>query len=378
MRFIHLSDLHLGKRLNEFSMIEDQEYILKEILGVIDDEKPQAVIIAGDVYDKSIPSAEAIQLFDDFLCSLAKRKLQVLVISGNHDSPERLSFASRLIDLSGVHISQVYNGAVMPIELPDEHGKICFYMLPYIKPVHVRSKFPDEQIDSYNDAVRVAIEKMEIDPSERNVLITHQFVTGAMRSESEEISVGGADNIDAGLFKDFDYVALGHIHGPQNIGSERVRYCGTPLKYSFSEAGHVKSVTVVDIGAKGELTVHTVPLVPMHDMRELRGSYWELTLKENYEGTATDDYVRITLTDEEDIPDVMGKLRAIYPNIMNVAYDNKRTRAKKEISDLEDAEHKSPLDIFGELYEKQNGQPMSGEQTAFMKELIERIWEESV
>ena len=378
MKFIHLSDLHLGKRLNEFSMLEDQEYILKEILGVVDDEKPQAVIIAGDVYDKSIPSAEAMQLFDDFLCSLAKRKLQVLVISGNHDSPERLSFASRLIDLSGVHISQVYNGAVMPIELPDEHGKICFYMLPYIKPVHVRSKFPDEQIDSYNDAVRVAIEKMEIDPSERNVLITHQFVTGAMRSESEEISVGGADNIDAGLFKDFDYVALGHIHGPQNIGSERVRYCGTPLKYSFSEAGHVKSVTVVDIGAKGELTVHTVPLVPMHDMRELRGSYWELTLKENYEGTATDDYVRITLTDEEDIPDVMGKLRAIYPNIMNVAYDNKRTRAKKEISDLEDAEHKSPLDIFGELYEKQNGQPMSGEQTAFMKELIERIWEESV
>ena len=378
MKFIHLSDLHLGKRLNEFSMLEDQEYILKEILGVVDDEKPQAVIIAGDVYDKSIPSAEAMQLFDDFLCSLAKRKLQVLVISGNHDSPERLSFASRLIDLSGVHISQVYNGAVMPIELPDEHGKICFYMLPYIKPVHVRSKFPDEQIDSYNDAVRVAIEKMEIDPSERNVLITHQFVTGAMRSESEEISVGGADNIDAGLFKDFDYVALGHIHGPQNIGSERVRYCGTPLKYSFSEAGHVKSVTVVDIGAKGELTVHTVPLVPMHDMRELRGSYWELTLKENYEGTATDDYVRITLTDEEDIPDVMGKLRAIYPNIMNVAYDNKRTRAKKEISDLEDAERKSPLDIFGELYEKQNGQPMSGEQTAFMKELIERIWEESV
>ena len=378
MRFIHLSDMHLGKRLNEFSMLEDQEYILKEILGVIDDEKPQAVIIAGDVYDKSIPSAEAIQLFDDFLCSLAKRKLQVLVISGNHDSPERLSFASRLIDLSGVHISQVYNGAVMPIELPDEHGKICFYMLPYIKPVHVRSKFPDEQIDSYNDAVRVAIEKMEIDPSERNVLITHQFVTGAMRSESEEISVGGADNIDAALFDGFDYVALGHIHGPQNIGSDRVRYCGTPLKYSFSEAGHVKSVTVVDIGAKGELTVHTVPLVPMHDMRELRGSYWELTLKENYEGTATDDYVRITLTDEEDIPDVMGKLRAIYPNIMNVAYDNKRTRAKKEISDLEDAEHKSPLDIFGELYEKQNGQPMSGEQTAFMKELIERIWEESV
>jgi exonuclease SbcD len=378
MRFIHLSDLHLGKRLNEFSMLEDQEYILKEILGVIDDEKPQAVIIAGDVYDKSIPSAEAMQLFDDFLCSLAKRKLQVLVISGNHDSPERLSFASRLIDLSGVHISQVYNGAVMPIELPDEHGKICFYMLPYIKPVHVRSKFPDEQIDSYNDAVRVAVEKMEIDPSERNVLITHQFVTGAMRSESEEISVGGADNIDAALFDGFDYVALGHIHGPQNIGSERVRYCGTPLKYSFSEASHVKSVTVVDIGAKGELTVRTVPLVPMHDMRELRGSYWELTLKENYDGTATDDYVRVTLTDEEDIPDVMGKLRAIYPNIMNVAYDNKRTRAKTEIEELEDAEHKSPLDIFGELYEKQNGQPMSGEQTAFMKELIERIWEEEL
>ena len=378
MRFIHLSDLHLGKRLNEFSMLEDQEYILKEILGVIDDEKPQAVIIAGDVYDKSIPSAEAMQLFDDFLCSLAKRKLQVLVISGNHDSPERLSFASRLIDQSGVHFSRVYSGKVEPIELADEHGKVNFYMLPFIKPVHVRSKFPDEQIDSYNDAVRVAVEKMEIDTSLRNVLITHQFVTGAMRSEFEEISVGGADNIDADLFDDFDYVALGHIHGPQNIGSERVRYCGTPLKYSFSEASHVKSVTVVDMGAKGELDVRTVPLKPLHDMRELRGSYMELTLKKNYEGTATDDYVRITLTDEEDIPDVMGKLRTIYPNIMNVAYDNKRTRASKEIADLEDAEHKSPLDIFGELYEKQNGQPMSEEQTAFMKALIERIWEEEL
>ena len=216
MRFIHLSDLHLGKRLNEFSMLEDQEYILKEILGVIDDEKPQAIIIAGDVYDKSIPSAEAMQLFDDFLCSLAKRKLQVLVISGNHDSPERLSFASRLIDQSGVHFSRVYSGKVEPIELLDEHGKVNFYMLPFIKPVHVRSKFPDEQIDSYNDAVRVAVEKMGIDTSLRNVLITHQFVTGAMRSESEEISVGGADNIDADLFDGFDYVALGHIHGPHS------------------------------------------------------------------------------------------------------------------------------------------------------------------
>ena len=327
MKLIHLSDLHLGKRVNEFSMLEDQEYILRKILAVMDDEQPDAVLIAGDVYDKSVPSAEAMLLFEEFLYSLVKRKLQVFVISGNHDSPERLSFASKLIDASGVHLSPVYDGAVAPMTLTDQFGPVNIYMLPFLKPAHVRRFFPDEEIASYTDALRLAVGKMAIDTRQRNVLVTHQFVTGAERSDSEDISVGGSDNVDAAVFDGFDYVALGHIHAPQCIGgNNRVRYCGTPLKYSFSEAKHVKSVSVVTLGAKGDTEVRTVPIVPRHDLRELRGSYMELTARANYEGTAVDDYLHITLTDEEDIPDVIGKLRVIYPNLMKLDYDNARTR----------------------------------------------------
>lgn len=377
MKLIHLSDLHLGKRVNEFSMLEDQEYILKKILAILDGEQPDAVLIAGDVYDKSVPSAEAIQLLESFLYSLVKRKLQVFVISGNHDSPERLSFASKLIDASGVHLAPVYDGTVAPMTLTDKYGPVNFYMLPFLKPVHVRRFFPDEEIGSYTDALRLAVNAMELDTSQRNVLITHQFVTGAERSESEDISVGGADNVDASVFDGFDYVALGHIHGPQDIGgNERIRYCGTPLKYSFSEANHVKSVTVVNLAEKSRIEVRTVPLTPKHDMRELRGTYMELTAKANYEGTATDDYLHITLTDEEDIPDAMGKLRVIYPNLMKLDYDNTRTRSNAALNATEDLERKTPLELFNEFYEKQNGSPLSEEQKRFSAELIEKIWEE--
>lgn len=376
MKFIHLSDLHIGKRLNEFSMLEDQEYILKKIINIIDDEKPDAVLIAGDVYDKSVPSAEAVQLFDDFLVSLAKRNLQTFVISGNHDSAERIAFGGRLMDESGVHMSPVYSGAIEPISLEDEIGRVNFYMLPFVKPSNVRRFFEEEQIESYTDAVRVAVDNMNIDTAERNVIITHQFVTGAERSESEEVSVGGSDNVDASVFDGFDYVALGHIHGPQNIGSEKIRYCGTPLKYSFSEANHKKSVTVVDLGKKGELEIRTVPLIPKHDMREIKGLYEEIVSKENYSGTDTNDYMHITLTDEDDIPDAISRLRVIYPNLMKIDYDNTRTRSNTVLDTVEDIEHRSPLDLFAEFYEKQNNQPMSEEQLEFTKQLIESIWEE--
>ena len=374
MKIAHLSDLHLGKRVNEFSMIEDQEYILLRILEVLDDEKPDAVILAGDIYDKSVPSAEAVQLFDDFLCRLAKRHLLVFAISGNHDSPERISFASRLIDASGIHLSPVYDGNVKAYPLEDEFGVVNFYMLPFIKPAHVRRCFPDAEIESYTDAMRTAVENIGIDYSGRNVLITHQFVTGAVRSESEEISVGGADNIDACVFDGIDYVALGHIHGPQSIDSERIRYCGSPLKYSFSEANQEKSVSIVNLGAKGTLSVKKVKLTPKHDMRELRGSYMDLTARANYEGTATDDYIHITLTDEEDIPDVIGKLRVIYPNLMKIDYDNTRTRMDPRLVEAENVEQKTPLQLFEELYEMQNGQPMSEEQRTFSAGIIETIW----
>lgn len=376
MKFLHLSDLHIGKRVNEVSMIEDQAYILSQILGLVDEEKPSAVLICGDVYDKSIPSAEAVCLFDDFLCRLAQRRLQVMVISGNHDSPERLSFGHRLMEHSGIHVSPVYSGTVTPITLTDEHGPVRFWLLPFVKPIHVRQCFPDCVIESYTDAVRTAIAEMKIDPSARNVLLTHQFVTGASVCESEELSVGGSDNVDASVFEGFDYVALGHIHGPQNIGSSRVRYCGTPLKYSFSEASHHKSVTVVELGAKGELELRAVPLRPLHDVRQIKGTFAQLTDKSFYKSTATEDYLHMILTDEEDVPEAAGRLRIIYPNMMKLTYDNTRTRTNQIFDAAQDVQRKSPLELFEELYEQQNNQPMSEAQRTFAKELIETIWEE--
>lgn len=376
MKLIHLSDIHLGKRVNEFSMLEDQAHILKKILAVVDEEKPNGVLIAGDVYDKSVPSTEAVQLFDDFLVRLAERKLPVFIISGNHDSPERLSFANRLIDAVGIHLAPVYNGVVEPITLSDEYGPVNVYMLPFIKPAHVRGFFPDTEITGYSDAVAAAIGRMNIDKTQRNVLITHQFVTGAQRSDSEELSVGGTDNIGAEVFCDFDYVALGHIHGPQNMDSGRIRYCGSPLKYSFSEAAQQKSVTVAELKEKGALEIHTVPLIPRRDMVELKGSYQQLTLREFYESTTyQEDYTHITLTDEKDIPDAVAKLRTVYHNLMKLDYDNTRTRHSAAISGAENVETRSPIDLFAEFYELQNGLPMSAEQTELVASLIEKIWE---
>ena len=378
MKLIHLSDLHLGKRVYDFNLLEDQAYILKEILKVIDTEEPDGVIIAGDIYDKSVPSTEAVELLDEFLVQLSRRDLQVFLISGNHDSPERLAFASRLIASAGIHMSPVYHGVIEPIVLTDAYGPLNVYLLPFVKPAHVRRFFPDRKIESYQDALCAAIEALPVDWSGRNVLVTHQFVTGAVRSDSEEISVGGTDNIDAAVFERFDYVALGHIHGPQNIRSERIRYCGTPLKYSFSEAEHVKSVTVTEIGEKGSLSVRTVPLHPVREMREIEGTYEELTYRPNYEGTNTEDYLHITLTDEEDIPDAIGKLRLIYPNLMSLDYNNSRTRSAGVLSDPAEADRKSPLVLFEEFYKEQNGRSMSDEQKDFAREIMEHIWEEQL
>ena len=376
MKFIHLSDLHLGKRVNDYSMIEDQEYILNKILDVIDGEMPCSVVIAGDVYDKSVPSAEAVQLFDSFLTSLAERGVVTFVISGNHDSPERMAFGSRLMETRGIHISKVYDGDVKPVTLTDEHGEINVYMLPFVKPAHVRRYYGDE-IESYTDAMRVAIREMNVDSAKRNLLITHQFVTGATRSESEEISVGGTDNVDVSVFDSFDYVALGHIHGPQNCSSERVRYSGPPLKYSFSEAKDKKSVTVVELFEKGRLSVRTIPLAPLRDMVELKGNYDELMIKSFYEGTTyQSDYTHITLTDEEDIVDAIGKLRTVYHNLMKLDYDNTRTRSSSEIDGALDVETRSPIELFSDFYELQNNQPMSEEQRAFVEALISEVWED--
>lgn len=376
MKLIHLSDLHLGKRVNEFSMLEDQTYILTQILRIIGEEQPDGVLIAGDVYDKSVPSAEAVALLDGFLVNLSRQGVRVFLISGNHDSPERLAFGGRLMERSGIYLAPVYGGKVEPIRLTDQYGPVDLYLLPFLKPVHIRRFFPEAEITSYTDALRTAIDAMEVDSGIRNVLVTHQFVTDAARCDSEDLSVGGADNVDSSVFDGFDYVALGHIHGPQQAGRETVRYCGTPLKYSFSEAGHKKSVTVVELAEKGDVRIRTVPLIPLRDMVELRGTYEELTYRGNYAGTTyQEDYVHITLTDEEDVPDAMSKLRTIYHNLMKLDYDNKRTRAAGMADGAEDAEQKQPLSLLEEFYELQNGQPMSEAQRSFAADLMEKIWE---
>lgn len=374
MKFLHISDLHIGKRVNEFSMMEDQKYILNKILEIADTEQVKGVIIAGDIYDKPIPSAEAVQVFDQFLTELAERKKTVFAVSGNHDSAERIAFGAQLMSGRGVYVSPVYNGDITKLVLTDEYGEIVIYLLPFIKPAIVRHALEKETKEnlpeSYHDAVKLAVDRMEVDREKRNILVAHQFVTGAGRCDSEEVAVGGLDNVDEAVFEAFDYVALGHIHSPQSIKRETVRYCGTPLKYSFSEAEQEKSVTVIECKEKGKIEINTIPLIPLHDMRKIRGTYLEVTARSFYQEMDTEDYMQITLTDEEDVPDALQKLRVIYPNLMRLEYDNSRTRQSRIVEVARDIEQKTELELFQEFYELQNNQPMSAEQIDFVKQLI--------
>lgn len=375
MKILHLSDLHFGKRLNNFSLLEDQYHVNRQIFKLAKDTHIEAVIIAGDVFDRQIPSAGAVQLFDDFLNFWAELNLPVFIISGNHDSAERLSFGAHIFSQNNIYISPVYNGQIEPISLNDAYGKINFYLLPFIKPATVRPFFPDEKINSYTEAVQTVLNNLPLNKDERNILIAHQFVTGAVLSDSEEIVVGSLDNVDAHVFDAFDYVALGHIHTPQTILRDSIRYCGTLLKYSFSEANQQKCATVIDIKAKGQMDITAYPIKPLHDMRKIKGTYAELTDRQNYIGTDTDDYILATLTDEEDVPDAIGRLRSIYPNIMQLDYDNIRTRTRNNIETVDINTAKAPLELFGEFYKLQNNQPLNETQSQIMQDLIAAIWE---
>ena len=378
MKLMHLSDLHLGKRVNGFSQIPDQKFILSRILEIVRQEQPQAVLIAGDVYDKSVPSAEAVELFDRFLTSLVETGTDVLLTSGNHDSAERIAFGARLLSEARVYVSPVYDGTVTTVEKEDEFGKVRFYLLPFLKPAHVRPHFPETAIETYSDALGAALSVCDLSGDTRHVLLAHQLVTGAERSESEDISIGGTDNIDADVFQRFDYVALGHLHRPQNVGTG-MRYCGSPLKYSFSEANHQKSVTMIHLGEKGDVRIDTIPLKPMHDMKCIRGSYMELTARSFYADTDLQEcYLRVTLTDEEDIPNALSRLRAVYPLIMKLDYDNLRTRQQHSPLNEVALPENSPLELFAMLYEIQNNAPMSQEETDYIRALIEKIQEDNL
>lgn len=374
MRLVHISDLHIGKKVNEFSMIEDQQHILQQILHITDEHKPQGILIAGDVYDKGIPSVEAVMLFDWFLTELYQRGLEVFLVSGNHDSAERIEFGGRILGDTRIHIAGTYQGKLERVTLTDEHGPLQIYLLPFVKPALVRRYYPE--VESYQEAVEAIIKHGEVDASARNILVAHQFITSGdtqpEQCDSETISIGGLDNIDASVFEGFDYVALGHLHGPQRIGRDTIRYAGSPLKYSFSEARQTKSVTLIELGMKSEVNYMKIPLLPIRDLREIKGPIHALMDPKIYSQANTLDYIHATLTDEEEIYDAIGKLRSVYPNIMRLDFENSRTAWNAEaLLAAAKVEERSSLELFEEFYESQNNQPMNIEQRAIMQKILE-------
>ncbi len=379
---MHLADLHLGKRVNGFSMMEDQEYILNRILEIMEEEQPDGLLIAGDVYDKTIPPAEAVRLMDDFLTAVAAKHVPVFLISGNHDSAERVAFGHQLMQGSGIWISPVYDGTIRHRTLEDRWGEVNIYLVPFLRPSVVRSFFPDVEIEDYTDALRTIIEDLQVDTSRRNVVLAHQFVTAAgalpETCDSEQLSVGGLDRVDGSVFSPFDYTALGHLHGPQRVGSETIRYAGSPLKYSFSELHQKKSVTVAELRAKGETEIWQIPLQPRREMIELRGTFEEILEEARKKGEPQTDYYHMILTDETDVVDALSRLREYYPNIMLLDYDNRRTRSQKEVEQLDRVEERTPGELFAALYEQQNGQEMDSDRKEYLDGLIREIWEEQV
>lgn len=377
MRFLHLADLHIGKRVNGFSMIEDQKFVFEQVYNVIENEKIDGIIMAGDIYDKPVPSAEAVKLFDEMLTRLVSINLPIFVISGNHDSAERIGFGSDILSAAKVYMSRVYNGNLQKIELEDDYGKINVYLLPFIKPATVKNIYKEAEIKDYDDALEYVLSQEKIDKTKRNVIVSHQFVTGAMRSESEEVSVGGLDNVSVENYEAFDYVALGHIHRAQQMGRESARYAGTLLKYSFSEEKHNKSMTIVDLKEKGNIEIKEIPVKPLHDLKTIKGKFSKITSEEFYKELKKEDYYRAVLTDEDDILNAIGKLKSIYPNLMSMEYDNTRTRSYSVVDNVETGETKSPLDYFEEFFEKQNGRKMSEKQRNYLLEILGEAREES-
>ena len=377
MRFLHLADLHIGTRVNGFSMREDQKFVFEQVYNVIENEKIDGIIMAGDIYDKPVPSAEAVKLFDEMLTRLVSINLPIFVISGNHDSAERIGFGSDILSAAKVYMSRVYNGNLQKIELEDDYGKINVYLLPFIKPATVKNIYKEAEIKDYDDALEYVLSQEKIDETKRNVIVSHQFVTGAMRSESEEVSVGGLDNVSVENYEAFDYVALGHIHRAQQMGRESARYAGTLLKYSFSEEKHNKSMTIVDLKEKGNIEIKEIPVKPLHDLKTIKGKFSKITSEEFYKELKKEDYYRAVLTDEDDILNAIGKLKSIYPNLMSMEYDNTRTRSYSVVDNVETGETKSPLDYFEEFFEKQNGRKMSEKQRNYLLEILGEAREES-
>lgn len=366
MRFLHTADLHIGKKLGEIPLLEDQRYILRQISGIASEKKCDAVLIAGDIYQNTAPSADAMEVFGDFLSDLYGKGISVIAISGNHDSDQRVAYMSGLVRNSGIYMSDKFSGSLQEIVI-DGHEEISFWLLPFIRPVNVRRFFPDLQIDSYSDAVRTVIDNSGVDPGRINVILAHQFVTGSSVSESEELTVGGIDNVDPSVFDGFDYAALGHLHRPQRVGKEHIRYSGSPLKYSISESGDIKSCVVIDVRDKGNVCIETVPLNPLHDVRNIRGM-----LNEIMQMPYSQDYVRVELNDEDVPPDARISIASVFPNMVRYAVVNSKTSVETDVDMADEIQNKSVLELFCDFYSSQNNGVMPDEKhMKIMREVLE-------
>lgn len=382
MKFFHLSDLHIGKQLHRYNLKEDQQVILKEVITYAKELRPDAIVIAGDIYDKSVPSAEAVNVFDEFLTDLSEitPEIPILIISGNHDSPDRLKYASEILKRHHIYLAgnvpERPEEHIEKVTLHDAYGEVDFYLLPFMKPAYVKNIFVDGTPETYSDAVKEIIKREKIDyKDKRNVLVSHQFYVGEKAEspetcDSEVFSVGGIDNVDIGSVKEFDYVALGHLHGAQCIGKPEIRYCGTLLKYSVSESTQNKSLTVVTLKAKGEKPeIENYPLHPLRDVRKKKGTLDEI-IKEAQE-TEKDDYISITLTDEIDPYKPKEQLERIFFHILEIRVDNQRTRTKLKEMD-EELVMKDPFTSFAEFYKEMQGREMNGEEETIMKEIFDK------
>jgi len=373
MKLLHLGDIHLGKSVNEFSMIEDQRYILDKILEMIDIHSVDAVLVAGDVYDRSVPSEEAVKLLDYFLTELVKRETFVFMISGNHDSDERLQFARELLRAKNVFIAGRYDGEVECVKMEDEHGTLNVWLLPYVKASRVAHFYPEADTSTYDAAFRTAISDCDMSEEERNVILVHQFVTGKSEepvlagSESASVSVGTVDKIGYDCFDKFDYVAMGHIHSCQAVGRETCRYAGSPLKYSLNqkEIQSQKTVPIVTLEEKGNVKVELLPLIPLREVRHLRGTLKDLLAN----AVDVDDYIYATLTDETTQFDAMIRLQEVYPNVMKMDYDNATTRIAQEGFECGDTEEKTFEELMSEFYEWMNGSSPSEDEWNILNEV---------
>ena len=384
MKLLQLADLHLGKILQEQSLIEDQEYMLKQIIEIIKRENIEVVLISGDVYDRGVPPAEAVNLLDSFLKTLIKElKIKVFMIAGNHDSKDRLAFGSKIFEDEGLYIESKYNGNLRKVELQDKYGKLNIYMLPFVKPIEVKQFFEGDLENNYNTAINEIITKELINKEERNVIMVHQFVTaGAVepeRTESEVLSLGGIENVDVSNFECFDYIAIGHVHRPQKIGRDTARYAGTILKYSFSELNHNKTVPVIELKEKGNIDIDLVKLEPLRDMREIKGPIEELIRKENYECGNTNDYIKAIITNEEPVYDAIGQIRRIYPNTLKLEFKNSKTANStvKQALNLKNIKQKSELELFSDFYKAQNNIDLNENETEIIKNIISEVKHET-